>query len=195
MIGFGDHNAHLNVYIDKLPPMDQWQSLDFIESLTIQQINEINQACGNGWRKVFNIYAKLMYALEPASLNSWQEYRDLTLLTENSDCALLHQTAEDFVLPDKGNPINVIMGKQFGTAIVQNIKINQNITVYLLSESGDITQPFDTDTGTIPSDFSLLTFDHGVALVCPYFDYRQLSNVKLTQLVNIIKTMRQNGYT
>ncbi len=61
--GLGDLCAQFNVYIANRPNFSEYSNLDIVSSLSSGEIHGIGQACGNGWRKVFNVYAKLVFAL------------------------------------------------------------------------------------------------------------------------------------
>ncbi|PHR85618.1 MAG: hypothetical protein COA59_01345 [Colwellia sp.] len=57
-IDFGANNFSFSVYIVNKPTMLEYQNLGDVTTLVEGDINVINQAYGNGWRKVFNVYAK-----------------------------------------------------------------------------------------------------------------------------------------
>ena len=92
--GFGDADAQLNVYIANRPPMAEYADLAAVEPLQSGEIELINRACGNGWRKVFNVYAKLLFVLDAKQFlfkvqaKSWQLFRDQYLLQAQSNTAL-----------------------------------------------------------------------------------------------------------
>lgn len=75
--------------------MPYFETLEQLEPVVSGQINSINQHCGNGWRKVFNVYAKVLFALPSEYYSfakqavSWQAYRDELLLQQHSGTALL----------------------------------------------------------------------------------------------------------
>ena len=93
-IGFGDKDFSFAVYIANKPNMLEYQGLCEVTTLVEGEIDVINQACGNGWRKVFNVYAKLLYCLDNKGYDfstyalNWQSYRDKYLLQAQSKTAL-----------------------------------------------------------------------------------------------------------
>ncbi|MGB2708815.1 MAG: hypothetical protein WBC41_11795, partial [Pseudoalteromonas nigrifaciens] len=95
LIGLGDEQFNVAVYVAKAPPMPYFETLNSLEPVINEQINTINQHCGNGWRKVFNVYAKVLFALPSEHYSfakqapTWQQYRDEFLLQKNSKTALL----------------------------------------------------------------------------------------------------------
>lgn len=152
--------------------MPEYQQLTLISSLTSSEIDAINAACGNGWRKVFNVYAKLLYALDKKYFNystfaiSWQKYRDLFLLQHNSQTALLFSPPQ---ASTNSNSLHIICGKTYAK--------------HLLA------------TGQLAANFVWLDDEFAIdrsrnLVVCPYFDYRQLSNIKIEKLACILKDLK-----
>lgn len=160
--GLGDPHAHVKVYIGNRPDFAEFLNISSVRPLQKGEINSISNACGNGWRKVFNVYAKFIYALPGFPQNGeadWQSFRDNRLLQEGSGLSLL------FSSPDVSdeNSLHILMGKHYSLSL------------------------------DLPD--SLLWLDHEFAIdrqhkliVCPYFDYRQLSNAKIIRLVELIQT-------
>lgn len=70
MIGLGDQNASFRVYVENRPKMPQYQQLFDCEAMQKGDIDLIYQHCGNGWRKLFNVYAKLLCVLDPTRFPS-----------------------------------------------------------------------------------------------------------------------------
>ncbi|QJR80388.1 hypothetical protein CA267_006165 [Alteromonas pelagimontana] len=161
--GFGDSNALFKVYIGNRPSYKIESQTQSIRPLKTREIYDIGQACGNGWRKVFNVYAKLLYALSCGAINghsyqSWQQYRDNALLQESSATALLF-SAPDFT---HANALHMIMGRTYANTL------------------------------SLPPSLVWLNKEFAIdkinrLIVCPYFDYRQLSNHKIIFLVDLIK--------
>jgi hypothetical protein len=170
-IGFGDKNFNFAVYIANRPNIPEYRDIDGVGVLVKGEINAINQACGNGWRKVFNVYAKLLYALDKESFDfsscasSWQSYRDNYLLQMNSKTALLFSAPQ--FSPHK-NVLHIICGKGHAKALISASKFNTNL-LWL------------DDEFAIDKKHKLI--------VCPYFDYRQLSNIKIERLANLIQSL------
>jgi len=165
--GIGDPHFNVAVYIAKAPPMPQYQNLTNLSPLKKGQIDTINQACGNGWRKVFNVYAKVLFALPSEHYSfakqavTWQTYRDELLLQANSKTALLFSPPQ---LNDD-NTLHIIAGRTHAKSL-----INQGLL--------DITLDWLDDEFAINEQHKLI--------VCPYFDYRQLSNIKIARLSQLV---------
>ena len=171
-IGFGDNDFNFAVYIANRPNMLEYQSLTAVTSLVDGEINAINQSCGNGWRKVFNVYAKLLYALDKESFNftkqapTWQNYRDKYLLQAQSKTALLLSAPQLELCKDI---VHIICGKGHAKTLISNGELNANL-VWL------------DDEFAIDSKNKLI--------VCPYFDYRQLSNIKIERLAGLLLSLK-----
>ncbi len=174
-IGFGDTHFNFAVYIANKPNMLEYQNLYQVTSLVQGEINVINQACGNGWRKVFNVYAKLLYALDKKSFNystnaaTWQDYRDKYLLQTHSKTALLFSAPQLSANTENKDLVHIICGKGHAKALINNGKLVANL-VWLDEEFA------------IDSENKLI--------VCPYFDYRQLSNIKIERVAELLKNLK-----
>lgn len=171
--GLGDPEYLLAVYIGNRPPIADYEHLKSVRPVALGEITHIVNQCGNHWRKIFNIYAKLMFQLRSKELHghaSWQDYRDHTLLQEGSGEALLfderldmNSIAQSSLISKKA--IRLISGKQHAEQL-------------LLGQSLEwLDQHF-----AVVKDASII--------VTPYFDYRQLSNARLEKLVNLIQAMK-----
>ena len=172
--GFGAEEYQIAVYIANRPPIYEYQQLAHLTALTTGEIAHIGQQCGNGWRKVFNVYAKLLYALDKQQFNfasfapTWQQYRDDFLLQTHSKTSLLFSTPqlESIKCNAAGKPIHIIMGRTYAKSLLN-------------------TGALDIELNWLNNEFAI---NHAQrVIVCPYFDYRQLSNVKIEQLAELIK--------
>ncbi|MDX1537306.1 DUF6942 family protein [Arsukibacterium sp.] len=169
-VGFGQSGAVVRVYIANMPPMAEYAGLRQVKPLQKGEIDLINSACGNGWRKVFNVYSKLLFALDAKQFGftryagSWQQYRDQYLLQAGSNTALLFSMPE---LKAGTKDIHIIAGRTHARALLDN-----GLTAQL---------------NWLNQEFALDKYQR--VLVCPYFDYRQLNNEKLTFLAQLIKTL------
>lgn len=169
--GLGDPHAQFNVYIANSPSYSDYANLHSVSPLVNTEIHVIGQACGNGWRKVFNVYAKLLFALNCEQIvslhgaNSWQSYRDHALLQHSSNTRLLFSPPNLIELKDNQQQvIHIIMGKTYAKSL------------------------------NLPSSLTWLDNEFAIdianqLLVCPYFDYRQLSNIKIIRLVELIRQL------
>lgn len=171
-IGFGDKHFNFAVYIANKPAMLEYQHLDKVTALVEGEINVINQACGNGWRKVFNVYAKLLYSLDNNHFSftscapTWQTYRDKHLLQLKSHTALLFSEP---TLDKNDDVLHIICGKGHAKSLINNGKLISNL-VWLDEE-------FAVDR-------------ENKLVVCPYFDYRQLSNSKIERLADLLLSFK-----
>jgi hypothetical protein len=182
MIGIGDKSADFRVYIENKPPIARYQILTTTLPIKVNEVRNIADETGNHWRKIFNVYAKLYFEYAPQQFQNWQAFRDQKLLQQNSNTALffsppvmndlatvqqsspIEQSKNMVAKRHSGKKINIIMGRTYAK------KLGLSERCYWLSE-----------------DFAINTQEK--LLICPYFDYRQLSNVKITQLISLIKSL------
>jgi hypothetical protein len=165
--GFGDPDGHFLVYIDKRPNFSGLTLAKQVQALSSGEIYAIGQACGNGWRKVFNLYAKLIFALADAQFpvarhsKTWQQYREQSLLQSGSNTALLFSIPSSMQEQSLGK-VHIVMGRSYAKSLTLPLSL-----IWLDNE---------------------FAIDRAARLiVCPYFDYRQLSNIKLMRLVTLIR--------
>jgi hypothetical protein len=172
--GFGEDEYQIAVYISNRPPIYEYQQLAQLTALTTGEIAHIGQHCGNGWRKVFNVYAKLLYALDKQQFSfashapTWQQYRDDFLLQTHSKTSLLFNTPqlESIKRNAADKPIHIIMGKTYAKSLLT-------------------TGALDIELNWLNNEFAINHLQR--VIVCPYFDYRQLSNIKIERLAELIK--------
>lgn len=160
-VGLGHHQAQYYFYIKNRPPLPYYQNLATIKKMTLGEIAYIGSETGNHWRKVFNVYAKLMFELAPSPFSSWQSLRDGQLLQKSEHCLL-------FSFPEittfQENKIHIVLGKGYA----EQLGIAEQCT-------------------WLSNDFAINT--EKKIIICPYFDYRQLSNIKITQLSRLIQQL------
>ncbi len=172
MFGLGSHKFDIAVYIANTPATPEYQELTQVSALTSGEITAIGQACGNGWRKVFNVYAKLLHALPKehfsyANLTStWQQYRDKYLLQSNSRTALLFSPP---CINSENKSLHVICGRTYAKQLINNGDLKAQLT-------------------WLDEEFAIDKKNR--VIVCPYFDYRQLSNIKISRLVVMLTALR-----
>ncbi len=162
MSGFGSKNSKINFYIANRPPIDDYPSMGELRGLAAGELAHIVKHTSNHWRKVFNVYAKLLFDwYQLQSLNNlpatWQAYRDLELFQPHSQEALLF-SAPQF---DKDiTAINIIAGKTYAAQL------------------------------PLPSLVWLDTYfainKEQRLIVAPYPDYRQLSNERIARLIELM---------
>ena len=164
LLGLGDAHAKIKVYIGNQPSFAFPEKIADFRALSTGEIAAIGNACGNGWRKVFNVYAKWLFTCSneiyplAAQFPTWQFFRDNLLLQADSKTALIFETPT--VL--ENNSLNVIMGRTYAK-----------------------TLPLAEQLYWLNNEFAV-SVKHNL-VVCPYFDYRQLSNQKIGFLINTIR--------
>lgn len=173
VIGLGDISFTFAVYIANQPAMPEYQALNQLKPVQEGDVDLIGKACGNGWRKVFNVYAKLLYALDKnhfdftSNASTWQRYRDTFLLQADSGNALLfsapqlNQTLDDNV----HHQLHIICGRTYAKYLIHERKLAVQLV-------------------WLDEDFAIDLRQR--VIVCPYFDYRQLSNHKIQRLSAMI---------
>jgi len=138
--------------------------------LTPDWMAQIIAKGGNNWRKVFNLYAKLCFTFREennteSSYASWQLYRDEALLADSEPYQLVCLSGKDlkrYYEQLSDNTLVLVTGKKCASEL--------GITKNLHWLDQDFAQTIGRN-----------------ALLCPYFDYRQLSNIKLERLSGLIQ--------
>ncbi len=157
--GLGDREYKLAIYIANRPPLTPYESLNRVKPLEQEEVKLIVEQTGNHWRKIFNLYAKLGFLLDSCQQASWQEYRDNHLLQAGSRQALLFSPPE----PDL-DCLHIVAGKQHA------VQLGVFADLIWLDE------------------YFAVHKEHRL-IVCPYLDYRQLSNTRLDQLLKIVYSL------
>lgn len=165
-VGFGVCDATIKIYIANRPQLDDYPRLDELHSLTPGEINHIAKNTSNHWRKVFNVYAKFLfdwYLLQGRKdlPSTWQEYREQELFQAHSHEALLF-SQPDFKTHQK--KFHIIAGKTYAA--------NLNLPSLIWLDS-----------------YFAINEQHRL-IVSPYADYRQLSNERIAQLIELMKNMK-----
>lgn len=189
MIGLGDSQAQFQFIIANRPPFDEYPTLASCRAMIQGEIDHIVSHTSNHWRKVFNVYAKLMdllytgtHELAPSKSHqsaklaphndrawrTWQEYRDTTLFQQNSNTLLRFDTP-DFQALYKSNK-----GRTHDTFFV--IAGKTHAAQLHLPALHWLDQTF-----AVAPEYRII--------VAPYPDYRQLSNARIAQLVELIHSL------
>jgi len=167
-IGFGNSDAKLVFYIRNRPPLSRYEKLTKVKALAADEISHICLETGNHWRKIFNVYAKLLFEMAPTQFSSWQHLRDNALLQAQSDHCLLFSTPDcstaNLADSKSSKTLHIILGKGYAE---------------ILGLCNDCTW--------LNNDFAINS-RLGI-IICPYFDYRQLSNKKINQLSGLIQQL------
>ena len=183
MVGFGSTRFNIAIYIANRPHLEGYPSSTQLtpqlsphlspqlQPLLPGDIEYISQQTGNHWRKVFNVSAKFLFQLRTQetersdnfsdSESSWQQFRDHSLYQQHSSEALLFSPPE---FKDR-DTVHIVAGKTYARALkLENL-------VWL--------------------DDYFAVNEAACLVVCPYLDYRQLSNVRIETLVSIVLKLQQ----
>ncbi|WP_323814344.1 DUF6942 family protein [Cellvibrio sp. NN19] len=163
-IGFGSTNSSINFYIANRPPIDDYPAMNELRGLAAGELAHIVKHTSNHWRKVFNVYAKLLFDWHSLKQRkdipaSWQEYRDRELFQARSQEVLLFNAPQ---FENTDFTIHVIAGKTYAA------NLNLPPLIWL-------------DTYFAINKEQRL-------IVAPYPDYRQLSNERIARLIEIMNT-------
>ena len=164
-VGFGSDTVQLAIYVANRPPIDVCPSLNALRPLGKGELHAIVAQTSNHWRKLFNVYAKFLFSLEwpltqGLSCSTWQNYRDDYLLQGVCGEALL------FSCPDYHQPsvLHIIAGKTYAKGLALPFEL------HWLDEYFALNLQYRT-------------------LVCPYLDYRQLSDSRIARLVDLSRPL------
>ncbi|MFT7559639.1 MAG: hypothetical protein ACI93R_001551 [Flavobacteriales bacterium] len=160
-IGFGGKKFTLAFYIANRPPIDHYQTLVHRQALAPGELEHIVKNCSNHWRKVFNVMAKFLFELRTDIREDFSSWQNYR------DEALLQHDSHEALLfskPDFNRPncIHIICGKSHA----QNLQL-----------------PFQPTW--IDTHFAI----HDSTIICPYLDYRQLSNERIGTLVDLVESV------
>ena len=167
-MGLGCADARLKVYIANRPPLPHYQALQGMQLMTTDEINNVVEQSGNHWRKIFNVYAKLLFLLQPDTrFERWQCLRDQALLRQPLLSVGDEQLPAHALLftPPRlqadASTIHLVMGKGYASVLA------------------------------LPAlewlDGHFAWHQQSRLIVCPYFDYRQLSNARIVRLAELIQ--------
>jgi len=171
---FGDSAAQFRVYLPQPPAIDFYQQQSGWLPLQTGEIDQIYRHCGNGWRKIFNVYAKLLCSLPTDVLRhadtgqSWQQYRDLQLLQAGSGTALCFSAP---ALPAPAGCFQLIAGRTHA---------RQLLATGMAAEFAWLNTEFAVDP-------------ERRLLVTPFFDYRQLNNAKIQLTARLLQLLQQQA--
>jgi hypothetical protein len=166
LVGLGCHRAQHYFYIKNRPPLSYYEDLNVIKVMSVGDIAHIGQETGNHWRKIFNVYAKLMFELAPEDFTSWQSLRDGQLLQKSNHCLLFSPPQ---IPTDDADKIHIVLGKGYA----EQLGLADQCTWL----SHDFAVNFEQKT-----------------IISPYFDYRQLSNIKIVQLCRLIQQLSAQNF-
>lgn len=163
MIGLGSHHSSIKFYIANRPPIDDYPVMDELRGLAMGELTHIVKHTSNHWRKVFNVYAKLLfdwYQLQQQKNlpDTWQAYRDLELFQAHSQEALLFSAPQ---FESDKNAIHIIAGKTYAAQLALPPLVWLDAYFAVNKEQR--------------------------VIVAPYPDYRQLSNERIARLLELMR--------
>lgn len=159
-IRLGHSQPALNVCLEHTP---HWPAPGFTDKspyLTTERLHQLVASNSNHWRKIFNVYAKLLFALQPTVASSWQQLRDHDLLQKGHLHAL---TLAAVTLPDTVQGLRLIAGKTYAGKLYGDKRLDQPLPGVWADQQNRV-------------------------LVTPYFDYRALPNRKIEELAELIRS-------
>lgn len=165
-IGFGACDAPIKIYIANRPQLDDYPRTKELRGLAAGEIAHIAKNTSNHWRKVFNVYAKFLFdwhLLQGINdlPSTWQEYREQELFQAHSQEALLFSSP---ALDKPNADIHIIAGKTYAASL----KLPSLIW--------------------LDAHFAINS-EHRL-IVAPYPDYRQLSNVRIARLIELMRELQ-----
>ena len=164
----------IKVFMANRPPLKEYEQQAEFSTMAVGEIHSIAAQTGNHWRKIFNVYAKFIYSLginnndsDVLTYETWQKYRDERLLQSGSKTELHcdHSDLKQSFLVDEPATVRIVMGKGYAESLLENIELNW-----------------------VDKDFAINK--ELAIIVCPYFDYRQLSNVKIAALIKLVVSLQ-----
>ncbi|WP_448569331.1 DUF6942 family protein [Thalassotalea ganghwensis] len=161
MIGLGNPHARISVFTQNRPPIAPYKDMEDCRYFTQNEVFYIGQATGNHWRKVFNVYAKLLFEIDSNGYQTWQELRDQRLLQPECDHSLCF--SKPSAIPGNDH-VQIIMGKGYAQELS-------------LAEQCQWLSPY------------IAINEASRTLISPYFDYRQLTNERIRQLAKLVNRL------
>ncbi|NVJ49531.1 MAG: hypothetical protein HWE13_11595 [Gammaproteobacteria bacterium] len=167
--GIGSAQAKLVFWVPHVPPLRTLQNLVSVRPLLQIEQSKLIDVGGNHWRKIINCMAKIAHELMPGRFPTWQLLRDQPLLGDGGEVALV-------ALPKPSAPLIRSVFDSFNCASI-HFCCGKQLTEQCFAAS-DIIQ--------VDQDFAKIKLNSAWSI--PYLDYRQLSNAKITRLVNLVKS-------
>jgi len=169
--GLGSDASSVNFYIANRPPIDDYPTMKELRSLAIGELDHIVKHTSNHWRKAFNVYAKLLfdwYQLQNRTdlPETWQAYRDCVLFQSHSQEALLFSPPQ---FDRHSANLHIIAGKTYAG------NLNLPPLIWLNTHFA------------INKEYRLI--------VAPYPDYRQLSNERISYLIELMRKSQSQADT
>lgn len=159
-VGIGNSHPSWVLHMANRPELEAFQHEVFRQLKQGEAADVISQT-SNHWRKVFSIMAKISFALFDTGCDTWQQYRDTKLLTEQGYEAIYWQPYS----AQTATELSLICGFTYAETQTELARLLPHIEQpkLLMAESKDL-------------------------IVTPYFDWRQLNNETLSHLVKVMKS-------
>lgn len=165
--GLGNKRSSIRFYIANRPAINDYLTLETLRPMQLGELRYIVNNTSNHWRKVFNVYAKLLFdwykltaTKDLGDNHRWQGFRDEQLFQEQDSGALLFSPPN---FSDLAQPLHIIAGKQYAASL----------------KLPPLTW--------VDNYFAINTENR--LIVAPYPDYRQLSNVRIAQLIEFMGSL------
>lgn len=156
--GFGNRHAKWLLHIANRPDLAEFADDNF-RMLAIGEAKSVIENTSNHWRKVFSIMAKISFALFDTGCESWQQYRDTKLLTAEGFEAISYLPYQS----GEHSSLAIVAGFQYASEQLADSQLVAHHKYNKLKRV--IAEP---------------------CFVTPYFDWRQLNNELLAQLINMM---------
>lgn len=156
--GLGGEDFQIGLCIGNFPSCLDIESVAGIRFAGEGELSHIVEQTGNHWRKIFNICAKIGFALWPEKTQSWQQYRDSLLFRQSASLCLFFSPPPTL----KEGQLLLILGKQYRREIFPDAGFTAVSEVVYRHPELPIYQ-------------------------VPYFDYRQLPNKQLDALILLLR--------
>lgn len=172
LIGLGATTPKISFYIGNIPDFIGFNTPTHFRPAELSELAYIVSNTSNHWRKVFNVYAKVMWQwlnltdpdqvnqLEKCGVTSWQHYRDNRLFQREGNEALIFSA---FDPKYSRSHLHVFAGKTYGHQQYPHnlIEVNQQ---FWISPSNKL-------------------------IIAPYPDYRQLTNARIDFLISLLYSL------
>ena len=159
-VGIGSEQPRWVLCIANRPELDKFQH-EIFTTLKLGEAAEIIHQTSNHWRKLFSIMAKISFALFETGCDTWQQYRDTKLLTAEGFETISFEPVEEV---SRNAVPCIVAGFTYADTQV------------------DLAQflPLENDAKVLCRPGSNI-------VVTPYFDWRQLTNAILENVILVIE--------
>lgn len=157
-VGIGSESFRLGLFIANRPPVVRYQQLEEMQPFVPGELSCLVNETGNHWRKIFNISAKLGFALYGKDCPDWQSYREKRLFQQDCPMSLVFSP----IYRPSEEQLFILLGKTYRQSLFVDLDFTEISEAVFLHPQWRLLQ-------------------------VPYFDYRQLSNQKIADLLGLIQ--------